>query len=409
MPTPIPVRLSTNPYNVIVGTGFLPRIGELMCVGLWSKWKAFDPGWAEEERAKHQAEAEAAGWEFGGEYRIEVPVEKQAAAFERIRHVSKSRRIVIVSDSNVAKLYGEVVRLSLESVGFETTLAIVPAGEQSKSLTALESVCDTMIAAGLDRSSLLLALGGGVVGDLAGFAASVYYRGIPYVQVPTTVVSQVDSSIGGKTGVNAKGGKNLIGAFHQPKLVLADVDALATLPSREYCEGFAEIIKHGVIRDAEMLDALGADPERLVARNVAIKARIVEEDEFETKDIRALLNFGHTIGHGIENAAGYGRYLHGEAISLGLAAALRLSVLKAGLPEQDQQKVRGLLREFHLPLKLDDAISTEAILEAMKKDKKFAQGHIRFVLTSKLGSAFVSKDVSAEDVRSAIEFLRRGD
>ena len=187
-----------------------------------------------------------------------------------------------------------------------------------------------MISAGLDRRAFVAALGGGVVGDLAGFVASIYYRGIPHVQIPTTVVAQVDSAIGGKTGVNARDGKNLIGSFHQPALVIADPETLSTLPKREFNEGIAEIIKHAVIRDAAMLVDLHkpvtSDLPPLIARNQEIKSAIVVEDEFEKLGVRALLNFGHTIGHAIENAAGYGRYLHGEAVSLGIAAALRLSV-----------------------------------------------------------------------------------
>jgi 3-dehydroquinate synthase len=262
-----------------------------------------------------------------------------------------------------------------------------------------------MIEAGLDRSSLLVALGGGVVGDLAGFAAAVYYRGIPYIQIPTTIVSQVDSSVGGKTGVNAEGGKNLIGSFHQPRLVIADTDTLRSLPEREFNEGFAEVIKHAAIRDPSMLDALDDLP-ALIARNVAIKAAIVAEDEFETKDLRALLNFGHTIGHGIEAAAGYGKFLHGEAISLGLLAACRLSVEKSGLPEEDAARISSSLGIYKLPLRLEASIETDAIFSSLKKDKKFAAGSIRFVLLRKLGDAFVSDAVTEADIRRAIEGLR---
>jgi 3-dehydroquinate synthase len=281
----------------------------------------------------------------------------------------------------------------------------VPAGESSKALSQVGAICDAMIEAGLDRSSLLVALGGGVIGDLAGFAAAVYYRGIPYIQIPTTIVSQVDSSVGGKTGVNAAGGKNLIGSFHQPKLVIADTETLRSLPARELNEGFAEVIKHAAIRDPDMLDALDVSP-MLVARNVAIKAAIVAEDEFETKGLRALLNFGHTIGHGIEAAAGYGKLLHGEAISLGLLAACRLSVRKAGLTEAEAARVSSALAAFDLPARLDSSIETDAVFTAIMKDKKFAAGSVRFVLLRSLGDAYVSSDVTPEDIRTAIEELR---
>jgi 3-dehydroquinate synthase len=324
---------------------------------------------------------------------------------ELISCVSKPCRCVVVTDSNVGPLYAEAVELSLSQAGFQPVRVTVPAGESSKSISQLGFICDAMIEAGLDRASLLIALGGGVVGDLAGFAAAVYYRGIPYIQIPTTIVSQVDSSVGGKTGVNAAGGKNLIGSFHQPRLVIADTDTLGSLPKREFNEGFAEVIKHAAIRDPAMLDSLDDLP-LLIARNVGIKAAIVAEDEFETKGLRALLNFGHTIGHGIEAAAGYGKFLHGEAISLGLRAACRLSVEKSGLPEHEAARVSEALDTYRLPVQLDASIETEAILSALKKDKKFAAGGIRFVLLKRLGDAFVSDAVTEADIRRAIEGLR---
>jgi 3-dehydroquinate synthase len=262
-----------------------------------------------------------------------------------------------------------------------------------------------MAQAGLDRSSSVFALGGGVVGDLAGFVAAIYYRGIPCVQVPTTVVAQVDSSIGGKTGVNLATGKNLVGSFHQPALVVADVSTLSTLPPREFHEGFAEIIKHAAIRDPELLGEI-ADRTELVARNIRIKASIVAADEFETSGLRALLNFGHTIGHGIEAAAGYGSLLHGEAISLGLAAAAALSVKHAGLPQGEADHIIEALARHNLPLKLPREISVESILAAVSRDKKFQSGAVRFVLLKKLGEAFVSDKIAISEIRSAIEELR---
>ena len=252
-----------------------------------------------------------------------------------------------------------------------------------------------------------MALGGGVVGDLAGFVAAIHYRGIPFVQIPTTVVAQVDSSVGGKTGVNAPGGKNLIGAFHQPKLVIADTGTLESLPEREYQDGFAEVIKHAAIRDFSLLEE-PADLPRFIARNISIKAAIVAEDEFETSGVRALLNFGHTIGHGIENAAGYGRFLHGEAISLGLVAACRLSVEKAGLATADSERIIGALVRRNLPVTLPDDITTDDILTALQKDKKFHDGSIRFVLLRAPGDAFVSSDVTIGDIKRHIGLLRAG-
>ncbi len=329
---------------------------------------------------------------------------------ERIAALHAGRAVALVSDTNVAKLYGGAVRASLEEAGFRVTPITVAAGERSKSFARVEEICDAMIVAGLDRGALLVALGGGVVGDLAGFAAAIYFRGIPFVQMPTSVMAQVDSSVGGKTGINARGGKNLVGVFHQPLAVLADPGALASLPEREFREGFAEVIKHAVIADADLLGEL--DPARrdgldeLIARNVRIKAGVVVADERERSGQRALLNFGHTIGHAIEQAAGYGRYLHGEAIAIGLHAALRLSVERAGLTETECARVVEKLEAFGLPVRMPDDLSEEAILEAMGRDKKFEAGAIRFVLTERLGSAFVSDAVTADDVRRVVASLR---
>lgn len=319
----------------------------------------------------------------------------------------------IITDTNVGPLYAARVVAAL-SGDRPPVVITVPAGEPSKSFRQAEMVCDAMIAAGLDRRAFVLALGGGVVGDLAGFVAAIYYRGVPFIQVPTTVIAQVDSSVGGKTGINAHGGKNLIGAFHQPRAVVADVSTLDTLPDREFNEGFAEVIKHGIIRDAEMFSELasfrrgksGGDPAALVARNVRIKAAIVAADEHETTGERALLNFGHTVGHAIENAAGYGRFLHGEAIALGLVAAADLSMRHAGLSRAEHDAIIERLEQFALPTRLPPEIGTDAIMAALRLDKKFAAGAVRFVLCPRIGSAFVSKEVTSEDIRGAVERLR---
>jgi len=317
----------------------------------------------------------------------------------------------VITDENVGRLHAVPVLASLESAGYESHLLAVPAGERSKSLAAAENLVDRMITAGLDRGSFVVAVGGGVVGDLAGFVAAIYHRGIPFVQIPTTIVAQVDSAVGGKTGVNARAGKNLIGAFHQPRLVLADTATLETLPDREYREGFAEVIKHAVIRDAAMLDALDPAAPRaalapLVARNIKIKADIVAQDKEERTGQRALLNFGHTVAHAIENAAGYGRFLHGEAVSLGLAAALEISTRKYGLPPADAARVRAKLEAYGLPVTLPADLSTADLLAAARRDKKFEGGRIRYVVTPQLGEAFVAEDVTEEDISCAIESLR---
>lgn len=334
-----------------------------------------------------------------------------AAAGELCAAAGFKGACVVITDENVGRLHGASVQAALEKSGFAVQLLAVPAGEQSKCLAAAENLIDRMIAAGLDRGSFVVALGGGVVGDLAGFVAAIYQRGIPFAQIPTTIVAQVDSAVGGKTGVNARAGKNLIGAFHQPLLVLADTSLLGTLPDREYREGFAEVIKHAAIRDAAMLDALDPAAPRgslapLIARNIAIKAAIVSQDEHERTGLRALLNFGHTVGHAIENVAGYGEFLHGEAVSLGLCAALEISQRKYGLPAQDASKVRDKLAAYQLPLRLPGNLGTDALLAAAMRDKKFAGGKIRFVVVPKLGEAFVADDVTAEDLCAAIESLR---
>lgn len=321
-------------------------------------------------------------------------------------------KCAVVTDSNVGPLYASAVLASLAASGITATVVTVPAGESSKSMAVVGDVCSQMLRAGLDRKSFLIALGGGVIGDLAGFAASIFMRGIPFIQVPTTVLSQVDSSVGGKTGVNTAEGKNLIGTFSQPSLVIADVDTLQSLPSREYCEGFAEIIKHAAIKDAAMFDDINAvaddsgDLAALIRRNVAIKARIVEKDEHETSGLRALLNFGHTIGHAIEASVPYGELLHGEAISLGMVAGARLSSQVAGLPVVTPAKIVGVLKRFGLPTTLPASIGAETILEHMKHDKKFSEGKIRFVLLRALGEAYVSCDVTLAHIGNAIKALR---
>jgi 3-dehydroquinate synthase len=319
-------------------------------------------------------------------------------------------RCVLISDDHVAPLHAEKVLASLRTAGFSPHLLTVPSGESSKSMAVAAGLCDELIAHGLDRKSSLFALGGGVVGDLAGFVASIHYRGIPVIQIPTTVVAQVDSSVGGKTGVNSPLGKNLIGTFHQPRLVIADTATLLTLPERIFREGLAEVIKHAVIADAPMLDLLppdkGSSLSSLIARNVSIKARIVAEDEFETKGTRALLNFGHTVGHAVESIAGYGSLSHGECVAIGMIAALDLSRRLAGLSEGEANRVKELISSCGLPVTLPEGLPTKDLLAALGRDKKFDRGAVRFVLTGALGSAFVSDKVSLEDVEASIERLR---
>jgi 3-dehydroquinate synthase len=319
-------------------------------------------------------------------------------------------RCAIISDATVAHLFADRVRQSLISADLKSILIAVPAGEKSKSLEQVGSICDQMTAAGLDRSSFVIALGGGVVGDIAGFVAAIYHRGIPYVQVPTTLLAQVDSSIGGKTAVNTGAGKNLIGAVHHPALVISDVDSLRTLPPRELNQGFAETIKHAVICDAELFESLAKfgrqiDLESLVRRNVEIKAEFVAADERDENGRRALLNFGHTVGHAIEQAGDYRELLHGEAVSLGIVAACDISVRKAALPETHRSRIIALLQQFDLPTRLPSNISRDRILHAIPFDKKFDRGRVRFVVTPKIGTARLTSDVTMDDIREAVSRL----
>ena len=367
----------------------------------------------------------ATRWSIG--FMLTVPVSLPATPYEvkiapgLLANIGAESRVLfpaakacaLVTDTKVGLLYAADVADSLKAAGFEAVVITVPAGENAKCFAEVESINRQMIRAGLGRQSFVVALGGGVVGDLAGFAASVFYRGIPFIQIPTTVVSLVDSSVGGKTGINTPEGKNLVGTFHQPRLVLADPTVLETLPDREFNEGFAEIIKHAAIRDATMLPdiiAAATAPRRelsaLIARNVAIKAAIVSDDEFETKGLRALLNFGHTIGHAIESCAGYGELFHGEAISLGLRAALFLSERHAGLAPAESEQILDLLKLYQLPLVLSPALTDDRLIEKMARDKKFDQGAIRFVLVPKLGEAHVSKAVTMANITDAIAHLR---
>jgi 3-dehydroquinate synthase len=331
---------------------------------------------------------------------------------KRVRKYLPRKTCAIISDNNVAPLFAKRIEESLKSAGFQTKLITIPAGEKSKTLKQAGAICDQMIAAGLDRQSFVVGLGGGVVGDISGFVAAIYHRGIPHVQIPTTLLAMVDSSIGGKTGVNTRDGKNLIGAFHHPSVVIDDVDVLRTLPPREFNQGFAEIIKHAVIADAKMFRTLQAWKasdalalQRLVRRNIQIKAAIVAKDERDETGLRALLNFGHTIGHAIERAGDYRAFLHGEALSLGIIAACAISIKRAGLPPEQRDAVVGLLQRFELPTNLPKKFPRERILNALKFDKKFQGGKIRFVVTPHIGMAHLTNDVTFDDITEAVAQL----
>jgi 3-dehydroquinate synthase len=362
------------------------------------------------------------------------------SAGELLRGVVERNRCAIIADQTSARLFGDRLSRSLASQNFSSQLITIPAGEKSKSLRQVEKICDEMIREGFHRGSFVVGLGGGVIGDISGFVAAIFQRGIPHVQVPTTLLAMVDSSIGGKTGVNLEAGKNLVGSIHHPALIICDVDALETLPPQEMRQGHAEIIKHAIIRDAEMFHDLSSrakprDPAEitskiarrdpltplrsaqddkkrgrddgmvaLIRRNIAIKARIVSADDRETSGERALLNFGHTVGHGVERASDF-KIPHGDCISIGMVAACAISMKRAALSAKECGEVIALLRKFELPIQLPTKIDRDKILEAIAHDKKFLGGKIRFVVTPKIGEAHVSNDVTMNDIREAIAGL----
>jgi 3-dehydroquinate synthase len=331
---------------------------------------------------------------------------------DKCRTLGLLGRCAIISDSNVAQLFAACVSKSLASSGFRPILITIPAGEKSKTLKQAGAICDRMIAAGFDRHSFVVGLGGGMIGDISGFAAAIYHRGIPHIQIPTTLLAMVDSSLGGKTGVDTRAGKNLVGAFHQPSLVIDDLDVLKTLPRRQFNQGFAEIIKHAIIADPKMFRMLqswkaGAAPalQGLIKRNIQIKSRIVTKDERDRTGQRALLNFGHTVGHAIERAGNYRKFLHGEAVSIGMVAACTISMKKAGLSVDQRDAIVDLLRRFGLPTRLPSKFPRKKIFDAIKFDKKFEGGKVRFVVTPRIGTARITNDVTLDDIHEAVKQL----
>ncbi len=324
-----------------------------------------------------------------------------------------ARRCAVISDTRVAPHYARFVLRSLKAAGFAPTLITVPDGETAKCLENVHACCDQLAAQRLERKSFIVALGGGVVGDLAGFVAATYLRGLPFVQVPTTLLAQVDSSVGGKVGVNLKAGKNLVGAFHQPRLVLADLDTLATLPPREFRAGLAEVFKYGIIYDAPFFARLERDLPKLlqrepatlasvIARCCAIKAEVVGQDETES-GLRAILNFGHTLGHGLEAISAYGEFLHGEAIAVGQVAAARLSAALMGLAETEVERIRSLFDSAGL--KTTVALSPaqmKALLAALRLDKKVSDGEVKFVLAKRIGEVQFGQAVPEPLIREVL-------
>ncbi|MDB5453332.1 MAG: aroB [Caulobacteraceae bacterium] len=337
------------------------------------------------------------------------------SAGTRIAPLLKRARVAVVSDETVWGLHGARLTASLAAAGIAASPIVVPPGEQTKSFEGLAEVTDRLLALELDRGDLIVAFGGGVVGDLTGFAAAIYKRGVDFVQIPTTLLAQVDSSVGGKTAIDTPRGKNLVGAFHQPKLVLADLGVLDTLSDREMRAGYAEVIKYGLLGDFaffEWLEAngpavLARDPEalaRAVARSVEMKAEIVAEDETE-QGRRALLNLGHTFGHALESETGYGAaLLHGEAVAAGQALALRFSAAQGLCLAQDAARAGAAIAAAGLPTTLAEVpghpFAADRLLRHMLQDKKAEDGKLTFILARALGDAFVAKDVDAAAVRT---------
>ncbi|MFQ5580240.1 MAG: 3-dehydroquinate synthase [Nitrospiria bacterium] len=330
---------------------------------------------------------------------------------KRLRDFSLGEKVAVVTHAKIDRLYGAKVRKSLEGAGYSPVMIRLPDGERYKTLDRVSRIYDKLVTHRFERGATLIALGGGVVGDMTGFAAATFLRGISYIQCPTTLVAQVDASIGGKTGVDHPKGKNLIGAFHQPRMVYADPMVLSTLDKREYVAGIGEVIKYGVIFDRLFFGylerhakaILSLDPAKVlycVKKSAAIKAKIVEADERES-GLRKVLNYGHTFGHAIETLTGYRKYKHGEAVSIGMAAAARLAYQKGIFPKRDVDRLVALLKAFRLPTQFPK-LEPDDVIAAMGRDKKVAGGEIFFVLPEKIGTVSVSA-VERKELKS---FLR---
>lgn len=323
----------------------------------------------------------------------------------------KDRKIAIITDSKVQPLYGDAIKEQLSTVSNNVFIYAIPAGEGNKNLKEIEKIYEYLIQNHFDRHDLLIALGGGVVGDMTGFAAATYLRGIAFVQVPTTLLAQCDSSIGGKTGVDFNAYKNMVGAFYMPKLVYMNVNVLKTLDGRQFASGFAEVMKYGLIKDLDfylwLLDNMVEISDReidvlieMIHRSCEVKKAVVEKDPTEKGD-RALLNFGHTIGHAIEKYKNF-ELLHGECVALGCVAAAYISWKKEYISMEDYYEVRDMFVPFGLPISVED-IDIEEVIKLMKSDKKADSNKIRFILLKKIGKAFITTDVTDDDVRGALK------
>jgi len=360
----------------------------------------------------------------GKPYEVRIAAGLLARCGAECAGLLRKPRVPVVTDANVFAAWGETVGGALAAAGFEAVWKVLPAGERTKSWEYLAEVTDWLLAQGVERKDAVIALGGGVIGDLTGFAASVLKRGCRFIQLPTTLLAQVDSSVGGKTAINTPAGKNLVGAFHQPALVLADPLALDTLPRREVGAGYAEVVKYGLLGDADffawceghgaaLMAGDAAAREHAIAVSVAAKARIVEQDEFETTGLRALLNLGHTFGHALEAETGYSdRLLHGESVAIGMVLAARYSVRRGELAPNEAERVAAHFRGLGMMADLAGLglnVGGQALVEHMLHDKKMDAGTLPFLLLRGIGKAYLAKDVDLVDVARFLDAeLQRG-
>ena len=324
-----------------------------------------------------------------------------------------SKKVALISNPTVYDLYGKTVSVSLQDSGYELTEVLIPDGEEYKSLAYAEKIYEALLKAKLDRKSALIALGGGVIGDITGYAASTYMRGIDFIQLPTTLLAQVDSSVGGKTGVNHPLGKNMIGTFWQPRFVSIDTATLGTLPRREFLSGLGEVIKYGVIWDKEFFVFLEKNREKIlqlepaslthiIRRSCEIKSDVVSKDEREA-GLRAILNYGHTIGHAVETLTGYKKYLHGEAVAIGMYMEAKLAHQLGLINNEEVLRIKALISSYELPSEIPGEIEISDLIETMQIDKKTVEGKIHVVLPEKVGSVKIHREIAAEEIKRLLE------